>query len=170
VETGFPKRSCSNETGSLQIDCKSTLIRAKTNVKCERRGDRRDTGSGTIIGIVTLNPGTLYHRVSADRMQKEAESKEYRRKAAECARKALACREPAIRRGFAEAARRWRKKGKLAPPRPYGSLPFDGEQIAAAACRTIPAPTLSLCRDAIRVARRHEIAQLRRHVVHEQPH
>jgi len=93
-------------------------------------------------------------------MQKEAESEEYRRKAAECARKALACREPG----------RWRKKRKLAPPRPYGSLPFDGEQIAAAACRTIPAPTLSLCRDAIRVARRHEIAQLRRHVVHEQPH
>jgi hypothetical protein len=35
-------------------------------------------------------------------------SEEYRRKAAECARKALACREPGIRRGFAEAARRWR--------------------------------------------------------------
>jgi hypothetical protein len=35
-------------------------------------------------------------------------SLEYRHKAAECARKALACREPAIRRGFAEAARRWR--------------------------------------------------------------
>jgi hypothetical protein len=35
-------------------------------------------------------------------------SQEYRRKAAQCAQKALACREPAIRRGFAEAARRWR--------------------------------------------------------------
>jgi hypothetical protein len=35
-------------------------------------------------------------------------SKECRRKAAECARKALASREPTIRRGFAEAARRWR--------------------------------------------------------------
>jgi hypothetical protein len=35
-------------------------------------------------------------------------SQDYRRKAAECARKALACPEPAIRRGFAEAARRWR--------------------------------------------------------------
>ena len=32
----------------------------------------------------------------------------YRHKAAECARKALACREPTVRRGFAEAARRWR--------------------------------------------------------------
>jgi hypothetical protein len=32
----------------------------------------------------------------------------YRHKAAECARKALACREPSVRRGFAEAARRWR--------------------------------------------------------------
>jgi hypothetical protein len=38
----------------------------------------------------------------------EKESEEYRRRAAECARKALECREPAIRRGFAEAARRWR--------------------------------------------------------------
>jgi hypothetical protein len=35
-------------------------------------------------------------------------SQEYRHRAAECARKALACREPSIRRGFAEAARRWR--------------------------------------------------------------
>jgi hypothetical protein len=35
-------------------------------------------------------------------------SREYRRRAAECARKALACREPVVRRGFAEAARRWR--------------------------------------------------------------
>jgi hypothetical protein len=32
----------------------------------------------------------------------------YRHKAAECARKALACQEPTVRRGFAEAARRWR--------------------------------------------------------------
>jgi hypothetical protein len=39
-------------------------------------------------------------------MQKESE--EYRHKAAECARRALACGEPAIQRGFAEAARRWR--------------------------------------------------------------
>ena len=38
----------------------------------------------------------------------QKQSQEYRHKAAECARKALACREPAIRRGFAEAARRWR--------------------------------------------------------------
>jgi hypothetical protein len=35
-------------------------------------------------------------------------SQECRRKAAECARKALASREPIVRRGFAEAARRWR--------------------------------------------------------------
>jgi hypothetical protein len=49
-------------------------------------------------------------------------SKEYRHKAAECARKALACREPSIRRGFAEAARRWRnlaqKKEASAVPEP----------------------------------------------------
>jgi hypothetical protein len=38
----------------------------------------------------------------------QKQSQEYRHRAAECARKALACREPAIRRGFAEAARRWR--------------------------------------------------------------
>jgi hypothetical protein len=38
----------------------------------------------------------------------QKQSKEYRHKAAECARKALASREPTIRRGFAEAARRWR--------------------------------------------------------------
>jgi hypothetical protein len=44
--------------------------------------------------------------VSVVQMQKQSE--EYRHKAAECARKALACREPAIQRGFAEAARRWR--------------------------------------------------------------
>jgi hypothetical protein len=35
-------------------------------------------------------------------------SGEYRHKAAECARKAIACREPAIRSGYAEAARKWR--------------------------------------------------------------
>ena len=40
--------------------------------------------------------------------QMQTGSEEYRRKAAECARKALACREPAIRHGYAEAARRWR--------------------------------------------------------------
>jgi hypothetical protein len=39
-------------------------------------------------------------------MQKQSE--EYRHKAAECARKALASPEPAIKRGFTEAARRWR--------------------------------------------------------------
>ena len=38
----------------------------------------------------------------------QKQSQEYRHKAAECARKALAAREPTIRRGFAEAARRWR--------------------------------------------------------------
>jgi hypothetical protein len=38
--------------------------------------------------------------------QKQAQY--YRHKAAECARKALACREPTVQRGFAEAARRWR--------------------------------------------------------------
>jgi hypothetical protein len=38
----------------------------------------------------------------------QKQSREYRHKAAECARKALAAREPAVRRGFAEAARRWR--------------------------------------------------------------
>jgi hypothetical protein len=38
----------------------------------------------------------------------QKQSREYRHKAAECARKALASREPAIHRGFAEAARRWR--------------------------------------------------------------
>jgi hypothetical protein len=41
-------------------------------------------------------------------MQKQKESLEYRHKAAECARKALACQEPVIRHSFAEAARRWR--------------------------------------------------------------
>jgi hypothetical protein len=43
-------------------------------------------------------------------MQREQQEKlrDYRHRAAECARKALACREPSIRRGFAEAARRWR--------------------------------------------------------------
>jgi hypothetical protein len=38
----------------------------------------------------------------------QKQSREYRHRAAECARKALACREPSIRRSFAEAARRWR--------------------------------------------------------------
>jgi len=38
----------------------------------------------------------------------QRQSQDYRHKAAECARKALACPEPSIRRGFAEAARRWR--------------------------------------------------------------
>jgi hypothetical protein len=38
----------------------------------------------------------------------QRQSQDYRHKAAECARKALASQEPAIRRGFAEAARRWR--------------------------------------------------------------
>jgi hypothetical protein len=40
--------------------------------------------------------------------EQQKQSQEYRHRAAECARKALACREPAIRNGFAEAARRWR--------------------------------------------------------------
>jgi hypothetical protein len=56
-------------------------------------------------------------------MQKEQELQDYRHKAAECARKALACQEPAIRRGFAEAARRWRhlaqrKEDEIAAPQP----------------------------------------------------
>jgi len=48
--------------------------------------------------------------MSAAQMQREQqkELQEYRHRAAECARKALACREPTIRRSFAEAARRWR--------------------------------------------------------------
>ena len=43
-------------------------------------------------------------------MQREQQKvlQDYRHRAAECARKALACREPSIRSGFAEAARRWR--------------------------------------------------------------
>jgi hypothetical protein len=43
-------------------------------------------------------------------MQREQQKqlRDYRHRAAECARKALACQEPSIRRGFAEAARRWR--------------------------------------------------------------
>jgi hypothetical protein len=40
--------------------------------------------------------------------EQQKQSQYYRHKAAECARKALACREPTVRRGFAEAARRWR--------------------------------------------------------------
>jgi hypothetical protein len=40
--------------------------------------------------------------------EQQKELRDYRHRAAECARKALACREPSIRRGFAEAARRWR--------------------------------------------------------------
>jgi hypothetical protein len=47
-------------------------------------------------------------------------SVEYRRKAAECAQKALACRDRAIRAGFAEAARRWRS---LAEKKETTSLP-----------------------------------------------
>jgi hypothetical protein len=39
-------------------------------------------------------------------MRRSAE--EYRRKAAECARKALASTEAVVRGGYAEAARRWR--------------------------------------------------------------
>jgi hypothetical protein len=40
--------------------------------------------------------------------EQQRELQDYRHRAAECARRALACREPSIRRGFAEAARRWR--------------------------------------------------------------
>jgi hypothetical protein len=40
--------------------------------------------------------------------EQQKELQEYRHRAAECARKALACSEPTIRRSFAEAARRWR--------------------------------------------------------------
>ncbi len=40
--------------------------------------------------------------------EQQRELQDYRHRAAECARKALACREPSIRSSFAEAARRWR--------------------------------------------------------------
>jgi hypothetical protein len=55
-------------------------------------------------------------------------SEEYRRKAAECARRALACREPAIRRGFAEAARRWRNLAQ----KKEASQVFETPRFAAA--------------------------------------
>jgi len=40
--------------------------------------------------------------------EQQKQLQDYRHRAAECARKALACQEPTIRRSFAEAARRWR--------------------------------------------------------------
>lgn len=77
-------------------------------------------GRGTIASAATLLLSD-YLSVSVVQMQKNSE--EYRHKAAECARKALACREPAIRRGFAEAARRWRHlaqrmEDENVPPQP----------------------------------------------------
>jgi hypothetical protein len=47
----------------------------------------------------------LFQQVAAHMQEGSAV---YRHKAAECARKALASREPAVRNGYAEAARRWR--------------------------------------------------------------
>jgi hypothetical protein len=56
----------------------------------------------------------------------QKQSQDYRHRAAECARKALACQEPTVRRGFAEAARRWRnlaqKQEDSAEAEPIGIL------------------------------------------------
>jgi hypothetical protein len=63
--------------------------------------------------------------------QMQRNSDEYRHKAAECARKALASHERSIRDGYAEAARRWRKlaekteasgSSESSPPPPSNGL------------------------------------------------